>query len=817
MKEGGEISVATFGTNNAGTVAVTAGALSVASGGAILADAEAGSGGNAGGVTVTAGSLTVIDNGEISSSAGGPNPSTGAPASTGNAGDVTVDVTGTGAGALTIRTNGSISANTSAAGDAGKVFVDVAGGLTINGEGANPRYLTGIAAQANRGSTGAGGDVRVRAGALSIAKNGEIASSTFGAGKGGNVSVKVAGRLTINGNGANPRYLTGISSQANQGSKGSAGDVAVTAGTLVIVDGGAVQDATFGAGNAGSVDVTAGVLRVANGGAISSDSEAGSSGIAGNVTIQAGRLEIVDGLISIGLLAAYRGAPASTGKRAGTVTVTVSGLLQIVGSGSKFLRGIATDANPGTIGNAGNVRVSAGALSIADNGEIGSGTFGAGKGGRIAVDVAGGLTIDGAGSNPGYVTGIAAQANPGSTNNAGDVLVRAGSLAILDDGSISSSAIGPRGTSPAATGSAGTVTVTVAGLLTIEGSGSEIATTTDPGTTGNAGSVEVRAGQISIADGGALLSTTAGTGAGGSVVVTTPGALVLDGGDVPGTEIAASATGTQSGAAGTVTVSAGGLTIDGRAQIASTTAGTGIGGNVSVSVTSDLVLSGPGPQITALSTGGGDAGSIAVSADQLLITGGAAISTTAETATANGGNISLSLRAQLFLTDGEITTSVQGKTGNGGNITLSAPFVILDHSDVIAQAIAGHGGDIMIDAGQYIPSSDSTVSASSALGVSGNVVISGPRVDLNGTLVVLSSELRNPVALTRDSCAAREPRPQSSLAEAGRGGLPEDPNATLPALYLAGRDLRLGPPSAVLRADRSGDLPADLGSQPHCG
>ena len=44
-------------------------------------------------------------------------------------------------------------------------------------------------------------------------------------------------------------------------------------------------------------------------------------------------------------------------------------------------------------------------------------------------------------------------------------------------------------------------------------------------------------------------------------------------------------------------------------------------------------------------------------------------------------------------------------------------------------------------------------------------------------------------AVSREACAARAEQPISSLVEAGRGGQPLDPEATLPALYIAGRDL----------------------------
>jgi len=216
------------------------------------------------------------------------------------------------------------------------------------------------------------------------------------------------------------------------------------------------------------------------------------------------------------------------------------------------------------------------------------------------------------------------------------------------------------------------------------------------------------------------------------------------------------------------------------------------------------VLPDPGPQITARSTGSGDAGSITVSAMRLLMNNGAAISTEAATSTASGGNITLHLRDFLYLVSSEISTSVKGETGNGGNIAIDPQLVILDHSSIIAQAVEGHGGNITITADQFIPSSDSLVSASSQLGISGTVVINGPRVDVNGALVVLSTQLRGRTEVLREACASRAGRPLSSLVEAGRGGLPQDPEATLPALYIAGRDLDLNPQTLADTAELSG-------------
>jgi large exoprotein involved in heme utilization and adhesion len=366
-----------------------------------------------------------------------------------------------------------------------------------------------------------------------------VLSVTFGGG-GGNLALDVRGALTIDATGAK-QPVTGVVADAEAGGTGSAGDVTIVARSLKIVDGGE----------------------------ISSGANAGSSGNAGGVTVR------------------------------------VTGAVLITGAAG-FFTGIATQANQGSTGNAGAVRVTAGTLVVVDGGVISSGTFGTGHGGIV--------------------------------------MVRAGALLLDDAGQISVSSYSG--------GAAGAVSVEVANNLTIkEGSGifsSALAS-------GHAGLIEVTAGQISIADGGEIISTTAGTGAGGSIVVTTRGVLLLDGGGVPDTKIAASAIGPLSGAAGSVTVTAGSLTIEGGAEIASTTAGPGAGGDVKVSVSGDIVLTGPRPEITAQSTGrstgSGNAGMIAISAARLFMNNGARISTEAAAKTANGGNISLSLRDMLYLID----------------------------------------------------------------------------------------------------------------------------------------------------------------------
>jgi large exoprotein involved in heme utilization and adhesion len=626
--------------------------------------------------------------------------------------------------------------------------VNVAGALSIDGS-----FVESFA-----GGSGAGGNVAVSAGSLAITNFGAISAGTFGAGNGGSVTVNVAGGLSIDGS-----VVESFSSGAGVG-----GSVVVNAGSLAILNEGFISVGGFGAGNVGSVSVSvAGQLSINGFSGIFSDADFFNGftqgGTPGNITVKAGSLTIDNGIISAETFGAGNG---------GNISVNVAGQLTIDGTSGNpiFLTGIG--AGSFGSGNGGDIAVKAGALSIVSNGEISAATSGTGNGGDVSV-ISGTLNINGAGGLA-STTGITAEAEPGSRGTAGRVtVVSTGALTVAGGGTISSSTFGY--------GNGGTVLVTSQGPLSLGDPGSGIIASATSTASGNAGSVTVNAPQITVTSGAEIASTTAGTGSGGSVNVATPGALVLDGMEVSGTQIAASAIDPQSGAGGAVTVAASSLTIEGGAQIASSTAGLGKGGDVNVAVVSDIVLPDPGPQISTMSTGSGDAGSVTVSAGSLLLANGAAIST--EAATASGGNIALKVGGLLYLTSGEISASVRGETANGGNITIDSQFAVLNQSSIIAEATQGRGGNVAVSANVFIKSADSITSATGALGISGIIESIGPPVP------ELASELRSVAQVLRNSCAAQAGVPQSSLVEGGRGGLPQNPDATLPALYIAGRDM----------------------------
>jgi len=165
--------------------------------------------------------------------------------------------------------------------------------------------------------------------------------------------------------------------------------------------------------------------------------------------------------------------------------------------------------------------------------------------------------------------------------------------------------------------------------------------------------------------------------------------------------------------------------------------------------------------------------------------------TTASTL-ADGGNISITTTGSTTnLSNSQITTSVESGTGSGGNITIGSAaqpfdFVLLNDSEIRADAFGGPGGNINIFAIVFLPS-DSIVSASSALNTPGVIDIQAVFTDVSGNVAPLPEVPLQATELLRASCAARFAGGKaSSLVAGGRDGVPIQPGGVLPSpLYSA--------------------------------
>jgi hypothetical protein len=756
--------------------------------------------GNAGGVSVQAGTL-VIDGAGSSQFTGITSSSyaftTGQAAAGGNAGSVSVNVDG----AITLLGAGEIVTETYSLGNAGAITVH-AGSLTINGSAA-PDYITGIDSSSYGptddqgypigGSGGNAGSVTVNVdGLLSILGAGEIVTDTYCSGNAGDINVRAAS-LDIDGSVA-PGFLTGIASDSDSpvfGSLGRAGAVSVSvSGAATIVGGGSITADTYTSGNAGDVTVQAGSLLIdgslAQGYYTGISSNTGGASFTSLGTGNAGRVTImVAGALVLRASGEIDTDTYSFGN-AGNLTVHAGSLTidgseepnEVTGISSESDGALDANGNPtGVGGNAGTVSVDVnGALLLTGSGEIDTDTFSSGNAGDVIVN-AGTLSIDGS-ATPDYFTGISSDSN-GSTDaqgyltgeggNAGLVSITvSGSLAITGGGFISSST--------QSSGNGGDIIVN-AGSLLIDGTSlgykTGILGNSYADATGSAGDVNVFiAGGLTIVNGGRISASTFGYGNGGDLRVSA-GSFDVDGSGTPDqfTGIIAESIATGiSGKAGTITLTGGPLTLSGRAEVSSSSLGSGVAGGVSIASTGDITLD-AGSSIDA-SAANSTAGSLSVTTPGSLSLNGSFISTSAGL---DGGNITLNVGRLVYLLNSQITTeALGGAATSGGNITIDPEFVVLNNSLIDADDPLGTGGNISITS-DYFFSANSLVTASGATH-DGSVTISAPELDLAGNLLALPDELVDEQKKLREQCARSLNHEFSSLIVVGRGGVETPPD-----------------------------------------
>jgi large exoprotein involved in heme utilization and adhesion len=139
------------------------------------------------------------------------------------------------------------------------------------------------------------------------------------------------------------------------------------------------------------------------------------------------------------------------------------------------------------------------------------------------------------------------------------------------------------------------------------------------------------------------------------------------------------------------------------------------------------------------------------------------------------------------LINSKITASVGGGPQTvGGNIAIEPSYyVILNDSQIVANAFEGKGGNIRIKAGVFLASPESVVDASSTLGINGTVDIRAPVTSITGGLLPIQENFLNTETLLQDRCAARVREEKfSSFVISGRDGLPISPDGVLPSPIL---------------------------------
>lgn len=468
-----------------------------------------------------------------------------------------------------------------------------------------------------------------------------------------------------------------------------------------------------------------------------------------------------------------------------------------------------------------NINVS-GDMTITEGSLISNTTFTEGNAGDIQLK-AENLTIDELGSD--QLTGIVADVERGAQGDAGSVVVEVeNQIALLDGGIIRSNTFddgnagsilvkagrifmdgnkkffgsGISSDSFRSIGDAGSVEVQVANDITMTENGFISSFTGQGG--GNAGDVEVTAGgNLSLSNHARIFTDSFDSGDAGNVRVTAQDISIDDQnnrfvtGITSASRFANGEMSNSSGQAGNISVNAQNISIDN-------------GGTIAITVTPSVdpdALSKLKPtsidiksntvglsnaSITTRSSGNIPAGSINLNVNGTLTMNPAVLSTQANDA--DGGAIAVQANI-IDLQDSQITTSVEGQ-GNGGDIELKSNNLVLESGFIQANTAGANasGGDIRVDAGALVASNNilltggnepiavqrgiNVIQAAAPDGVSGNIDISSPQLDISGDLANLDPEIPDVEDLIQNPCKSPGGK-QSTLVSVGYGGLPVTP------------------------------------------
>jgi len=598
-------------------------------------------------------------------------------------------------------------------------------------------------------SADAAGTVRIRSGAL-VMDNATISADTINAdGVAVAVDIQVTADLSMSTN-LNPAIT------ARTSGSGNAGEIRIKSANLTTTSN--AQDFTLalidthtsGTGEAGNVSITTGDLQ-ATGRPLPFwfiDSGTQGPGDGGNVTITARNIFLDQTEISTGDDRA-RNLPIEqdvTGS-GGNIKITADSLDMTVAT-------IHSDAFGG---HGGDITLAVGDIQMKQGSQVGvSGLEGSGAftvdADRFVMDNEGLIEADTAfmPGRPVILTanilelknGSAIRSHTLGNADAGDIVVTASDHVTISDGPF--------------TGRPGGFYSSSVGFEDVE----------LDALGGNAGSIRITTPRLEMSGGARIDMSTQTSGRGGDVTFTTGSISITGERTLPTPEDDFDIADSRS--SGIFSRSVGSEFCSGPC---------GRGGDITINA-GQLVQLDKGASISASSTGPGNAGDISINAGQQFEMQSSSVTAKAEHA--SGGNIDIRAIDRVRLVNSEISSSVQGSASTaGGNITIDPNIVVLQNSQVVAQAVQGAGGNITIFTPLFLADSSSLVSASSQFGVNGTVTIQSPTSNVSGSLGPLASNPSQAQALLTQRCAALVNGQASSFFVAGREQLPADPGGWL--------------------------------------
>lgn len=276
-----------------------------------------------------------------------------------------------------------------AEGQAGEFRVSASELVELSGTSADGEIPTGLFNEVEEEATGEGGTLTIETRRLIVQGGAQISTATYGIGRGVDLTIKASDSVELLGNSLDGRLPSGLFARSNQ--EGDGGTLSIETGRLIVQGGAKVSTDTKGAGRAGdlivrasnSVEVVGRTPNQEDASGLFAQVREGATGDGGDLTIDTRQLTVLGGAqIATNTFSLGRGGNLIINA---FDTVLLSGTAPISRSGN--ISGVLVSAERGATGDAGNLIINTGLLTIEDGARISADNFGIGQGGTATLNV----------------------------------------------------------------------------------------------------------------------------------------------------------------------------------------------------------------------------------------------------------------------------------------------------------------------------------------------------------------------------------------------------------------------------------------------
>jgi filamentous hemagglutinin family protein len=288
-------------------------------------------------------------------------------------------------------------------------------------------------------SGNSGGVIQVHGRNISLTEGSSLLTLTTGSGSGGQLNLHATESVDVSGSFIDPvfgpLFPSSLLTEVDLGATGRGGDLRITTDRLRVTDGAKVSVSTSGPGAGGELQIQAQTVELARSSPffgpsqLAADASNPDSGQGGTITLNTNRL-LLDG-------GGWMTAIASGTGSAGTIRVTAQSIELAGGDPMPGL--IATQVNPGSGGDGGNIRLDTNRLHVSGGAQVSTSTFGLGNAGRLQVFA---QDIDVTGGTPQSPSGLFSTVNPGSSGQGGNLEITTGRLRVADGAQIAADTLG---------------------------------------------------------------------------------------------------------------------------------------------------------------------------------------------------------------------------------------------------------------------------------------------------------------------------------------------------------------------------------------